>query len=87
MRKLQIDVPNMPPELKGPVEKLLNGARIAGETINVDNTTAFSNWLNQKNPQLYRKVKPYIDAIYEATKKVLNATHSFFWHLGKALCE
>lgn len=82
-----LDLPNMPPELAGQVEKVFCGARDAGELINVNNIGAFSNWLNRKNPILYRKVKPYIDAIYEAAKKALKTTHSFFYHIGKALCE
>ena len=86
-RTYSFNIPNMPPELASQVEKTLNGAVKAGESINVENMDAFSCWLNRKNPLLYRKVKPYIDAIYEAAKKVLDVTHSFLWHLGKALCN
>lgn len=86
-RVYSFDIPNMPQELANQVETVLNRATKAGESINVDNLDAFSSWLNRKNPLLHRKVKPYIDAIYEAAKKILNATHSFLWHLGKLLCE
>lgn len=81
------DIPDMPQELANQVEKTLNGAIKSGEAINVKNMDAFSGWLNRKNPLLYRKVKPYIDAIYEAARKTLNAVHNFFWRLGKSLCE
>ena len=77
-RRLNLDLPNMPPELVTQVEDTINGWRNAGETIVVNNTNSFSNWLKGKNPQLYNKVKPYLDMIFEAVKSALELTHSFF---------
>ena len=71
-RRLNLDLPNMPPEL---------------ETIVVNNTNSFSNWLKGKNPQLYNKVKPYLDMVFEAVKSALGMTHSFFYKIGEFLCN
>ena len=72
MAKFVFDVPNMPVELKEQVENVINDTLRTGRDIDTSNMNAFSNWLNKKNPGLYRKVKPYIDAIYEAIKKAGN---------------
>lgn len=64
-----IDVPDMPQELASQVERFLNGERQAGNRIATENVSAFSNWFERKNPTLYRKVKPYIDKLFDAIKE------------------
>lgn len=86
-KRLELDLPDMPIELKEQVEAALNGARSAGEEIVVDNMGAFSIWLNCRNPELYRKVSPYLEMIFKAVKKALKAAHSFLFELGRFLSE
>lgn len=87
VKEIKIHAPNMPPELVKPLEDFLNGQKNAGETIVMENAGAFSIWLQNKNPQLFRKVKPYLDAVFEALEKALDITHGILWHIGRALCN
>lgn len=86
-KEVVIRNPNIPPQIAKQVEDAINGALGAGEDITTKNVGAFSQWLKDKNPQLYEKVKPYLDLVFDALKSALKVTHNIFWHIGKALCN